>query len=194
MPIFDDMLLRGVRKGHIPARTKDARKWFRGAARKTKVTPSKMFRDDVTRFRDRVAVGKMYMYFYDPKHKATLPYYDTFPLVFPIERYSDGFLGINFHYLPLPLRARLMDNLYDITSNKKFDDSTKIKATYSLLNGASKFKHFRPTVKRYLVNHIRSRFLFVHPTEWDMALFLPVQKFQKAKLGTVYADSRSKIK
>ena len=41
--------------------------------------------------------GKMNMFFYDPKHKKKLPYYDTFPLVLPIERYNDGFLGINFH-------------------------------------------------------------------------------------------------
>lgn len=193
MSTFDTLLLKGVRSGQIPARTKDARKWFRGMARKTKITPGSLFKEDTTRFKSRVAMGNMYFYFYDPKHKATLPFYDSFPLVFPIERYSDGFLGINFHYLPLPLRARLMDNLYDITSNVKFDNSTKLRATYSLLNSAAKFKHFKPTVKRYLTGHIRSRFLYVHPTEWDMALFLPVAKFQKAKLSTVYADSRSKI-
>ena len=41
--------------------------------------------------------GKLNMFFYDPKHKKTLPYYDTFPLVLPLETYNDGFLGLNLH-------------------------------------------------------------------------------------------------
>ena len=53
--------------------------------------------------------GKLNMFFYDPKFKKKLPYYDTFPLVLPLETYNDGFLGINMHYLPIPLRVRLLD-------------------------------------------------------------------------------------
>ena len=34
--------------------------------------------------------GRLNMFLYDPKHKKKLPYYDTFPLVLPLERYSDG--------------------------------------------------------------------------------------------------------
>ena len=41
--------------------------------------------------------GLLNMFFYDPKGRNTLPYYDTFPLVLPLEEYPDGFLGINFH-------------------------------------------------------------------------------------------------
>ena len=48
--------------------------------------------------------GRLNMFFYDPKLKATLPYYDRFPLVLPLKRFENGFLGINFHYLPIPLR------------------------------------------------------------------------------------------
>ena len=53
------------------------------------------------------------MFVYGPKHAKKLPYYDTFPLVLPLERYSDGFLGMNFHYLPIPLRMRLLDRMFD---------------------------------------------------------------------------------
>ena len=51
--------------------------------------------------------GKLNMFIYDPKWKKKLPYYDTFPLVLPLETYPDGFLGINMHYLPIPLRIKL---------------------------------------------------------------------------------------
>ena len=53
--------------------------------------------------------GKLDMFFYYPKLKSTLPYYDRFPLVLPMQGYGDGFLGINLHYLPIPLRIRLLD-------------------------------------------------------------------------------------
>ena len=42
--------------------------------------------------------GLLNMFFYDPKLKEKLKYYDLFPLVLPLEKYRDGFLGINFHY------------------------------------------------------------------------------------------------
>ena len=51
--------------------------------------------------------GRLNMFFYDPKLKKKLPYYDRFPLVLPLENYNDGFLGINLHYLPIPLRIKL---------------------------------------------------------------------------------------
>ena len=66
------------------------------------------------------------MFVYAPKFARKLPYYDTFPLVLPIESYSDGFLGINLHYLPIPLRIRLLDRLNDFSNNTKFDESTTL--------------------------------------------------------------------
>mgnify|MGYP000044109638 FL=1 len=77
--------------------------------------------------------GKLNMFFYDPKFKKTLPYYDVFPLVLPLETYSDGFLGINLHYLPIPLRIKLLDKLVDYSNNTKFDESTKLMVDYKKL-------------------------------------------------------------
>ena len=75
-------------------------------------------------------IGQMFMFFYDPKNKQTLPYYDRFPLVFPIELYSDGFLGINLHYLPQKYRANLMDALYSIELlNKAVPSTTRVSLT-----------------------------------------------------------------
>ena len=135
----------------------------------------------------------MYAFFYDPKTKAKLPYYDRFPLIFPIKKLPDGFLGINMHYLPYQLRARLMDALYSITNNKKYNGSTKLKISYNILNSASKFKFFKPTVKRYLNEKVKSRFLFINPTEWDIAIFLPVERFSKASKEVVFNASRKMI-
>jgi hypothetical protein len=138
-------------------------------------------------------LGKMYMFFYDPKHKKTLKTYDTFPLIFPISRLSDGFVGMNFHYLGLKERAVLMDALYELTNNNKFDDKTKLRLTFEMLNKSAKYKYFKPTVHRYLSAHVRSRFLEIASAEWDTALFLPVERFEKQGKRTVWADSRKSV-
>ena len=75
--------------------------------------------------------GRLNMFIYDPKLKKTLPYYDTFPLVLPLEDYNDGFLGLNFHYLPIPLRMKLLDRVVDFSNNTKFDKSTRLNVSYN---------------------------------------------------------------
>ena len=55
------------------------------------------------------------MFVYSPKLRNKLPYYDTFPLVLPLKNYNNGFLGLNFHYLPYALRLRLLDAAVEMT-------------------------------------------------------------------------------
>ena len=145
--------------------------------------------------------GRLNMFFYDPKLKKTLPYYDRFPLVFPFKRgfqrqraiESGSFLGLNLHYLDPRLRARLMDGLYTISTDKKFDEDTRIRLSYNILNKASKFRFFKPCVKRYLVNRVRSRFVKINADQWDTALFLPTERFRKKSKSAVYKLSRKMI-
>ena len=134
--------------------------------------------------------GKLNMFFYDPKHKKELPYYDTFPLVLPIERYSDGFLGINMHYLPISLRIRLLDGLVDFSNNTKFDESTRLIVDYSKLKNISLIK---PTLHRYLAGHTKSQFRRIDANEFTIATLLPVQRFKKESDKRVWTDSRGMI-
>lgn len=126
---------------------------------------------------NRVMMGKMYFFKYDAKGKDVLPMFDRFPLVFPIERYTDGFLGLNFHYLPIPQRALLLNRLMDYTSDNTLSDTTKIRMTYDTLSRVSKLQIARPCIKRYLFSHIRSKFIYVEPSEWTQAVFLPAENF-----------------
>ena len=135
--------------------------------------------------------GKLNMFFYSPKHKKTLPYYDTFPLVLPLEVYNDGFLGINFHYLPISLRVRLLDRLVDYTNSKDFTaPTTRMVVDYNRLKS---IKLIRPTIHRYLSGHTRSQFRRIDADEWTIATLLPVQKFKKASSSEVWKESRSMI-
>jgi len=186
--IFDTILTKGVRAGQIPARTTDARNWFRKEAEKTSTAPSSLIKS----MKDRTSgfeYGNMYLFQYDPKHKSTLPYYDTFPLVFPVKNAPKGFMGLNMHYLPLKQRAMLMDALYSLVTDKKYDEGTKLKLSYDVLNASSRFKYFKPCLKHYLNGHVKSRKIKIESVEWDMALFMPLQRFKKASAAKVYRDS-----
>lgn len=158
-----------------------AREWFRQAASKLKgINANEIMNSDQARlFGSKLIgikqIGSMLLFFYDAKTKATLPYYDKFPLVFPIEIYKDGFLGINMHYLPPLHRARLMDQLYTEVTGK--DEKRRLKISYSILKANSRFNAFKPCVKRYLYTHVRSRYYIVLPNEWDMVLMLPSERF-----------------
>ena len=134
--------------------------------------------------------GKLNMFFYGPKYAKTLPYYDTFPLVLPLERYSDGFLGINFHYLPIPLRIKLLDGLVDFSNNTAFDETTRLVVDYGKLK---RIKLIRPTIHKYLAGQTKSQFRRIDADEFTIATLLPVQRFKKASETEVWRESRRMI-
>ena len=134
--------------------------------------------------------GRLNMFFYSPKLKQKLPYYDIFPLVLPLESYSGGFLGINFHYLPIPLRVSLLDTLTEYSSNDNFDKTTKLNVNYNNVKGIGLIK---PTLHKYLNGFTRSSFRRVDADEFVIATLLPVQQFRKASSRKVWSDSRKMI-
>ena len=138
----------------------------------------------------KVFFGRLNMFFYDPKFKATLPYYDRFPLVLPLKGTNNGFIGINFHYLPIPLRMRLLDRVVDFSNNTKFDESTILRVSYNQLKNV---KLIKPTIKRYLAGKVKSRFRRVDADEFTIAPLLPVARFSKASAAEVYKDSMKMI-
>jgi hypothetical protein len=137
----------------------------------------------------RPSNGRLNMFFYDPKTKKKLPYYDTFPLVLPLEPISGGFLGMNFHYLPPLLRFRLLERMQKFADGG-LSEKTKIDATYDDVKTINLVK---PTIKKYLYSHVRSQFLRIDFDEAALAVYLPVQQFKKAGTNKVYADSRRMI-
>lgn len=152
------------------------------------------FINESERKRNIGKVGRMYMFVYDPKGKDTLPFYDRFPLIYMVEPAEGGFYGINLHYLPPILRAKLMDALYETQVNGVVgNETTRLKISYQILKAAARFRWFKPCFKHYLFQHMRSKFIYVPPEEWDMTVFLPTEQFKKATREQVWKDSRSKI-
>jgi len=191
--IFQKLEYEAFRAGITP-RTKQSMDWFKRKAQAMgRVNRSQLMKEDPIELKNRGIMGNMYMFFYDPKTKDTLPYYDSFPLTIVVGPAEGGFYGLNLHYLPPMLRARMLDGLMDITNNKSYDETTKFQVTYNTLQRASKLKYYKPCFKHYLNSNVRSRFAYVPPPEWEIATFLPTADFQKSSRSAVYKDSRAAI-
>lgn len=190
---FNNILNDGISKGMMPALTAEARNWYRSEAEQTSISSIRSVMNELESKVNPV-IGRMILFNYFPKHADKLPYWDRFPLVFPFSIYTNGFYGINFHYLPLEYRAKLMDGLYDYISDTRFDQRTRLRLSYELLTSLSKLKYFRPCVKHYLNTSLRSRLNIVPASKWDIALFLPLEKFEKTNKENVYRDSRKIIR
>ena len=132
--LFDNLQAQAFR-ADIKRGTKSSIAWFRKkVADMTKISRTKLLNDEAVKQVSTPLVGRMFMYFYDPKYKKTLPYYDRFPLIIMVKKAPGGFYGINLHYLPPVLRAKFFDKLLDYSNNNKYNKSTRFKMSYDILN------------------------------------------------------------
>ena len=188
---FLDTLKSSIKTAKAGAKARAAGDWFRekvkqasASARMRAVTPTQLLkRQEAT----DTELGQMLFYKYDPKFAKKLPYWDMYPLVFPFEKAKGGFYGLNLHYIPPRDRAVLMDELKEFATNNKYDATTRLKITYDLLKG---YGRAVPCVKRYLGTNVRSNTVRINADEWEIAIFLPVERFQKQKKSVVWNDSR----
>jgi hypothetical protein len=192
MAYLIDRIKQSLAKEGLTLRTNAARSWLRAKIKNLKPTKQALFQDR-QKLKDNTIIGRMYFFYYDPKTKDSLPYYDRFPLVIPIERYPDGFLGLNLHYIHPKQRIILLDKLSEYSNNSKYDKSTRLRLSYDTLASASKAFEANACIKRYLFNHVESRFLEIDADEWDIAALLPMETFVGASTSKVYADSRKKF-
>jgi hypothetical protein len=174
-----------------PSIVTKSRTWFRQQAtllRKEGIKPSRMYQNSGTPI-GTVKPGSLYMFFYDPKTKDKLPYYDIFPLVFPFQKTENGFMGLNMHYLSYRFRIILLDNLLKFKNTKGIDETTRLRYSWSVLKGISKHKLVEPCVKSYLTDHLVTKLKMITPTDWTTAMMLPVESFKKATVTEVWKKS-----
>lgn len=188
-----DRLSSQMSQAGVKERTAKARTWLRSKVAELRSVRRNTIIRDTNRAATGFYPGHMYFYFYDAKNKNTLPYYDRFPLVIPVEKSRDGFLGLNLHYLPIKYRLILLDKLYETLNNERFDETTKLQLSYNLLAGAARYEEFKPCLKRYLNSHIASGLIEIEPKNWEIAIFLPVEMFVGATKEQVHRDSMEMI-
>lgn len=147
----------------------------------------------ITNGMDVLAVGRMLMYAYDPKTKEKLPYYDTFPLIFLVDFTSDGWYGLNLHYLPPLYRTAIIDNLEPYYRDDSLSDSSKAKMSHEILKKTVGVTAIEHCFKRYLVSHVRSSFMFIDQKDWRKAVMLPTERFKKSSKTNVHRVFTAKV-
>lgn len=169
----------------IPRNTAAAIDWFRNVIRKDKAVSFDRVVNDARKLdkrQSRFIPGNMFAYTYDPKYKDKLPFYDTYPLIIVVEATDTGWYGINVHYLPPILRAELFKDIAYF--NKDPRQIAKVLAKHQLT---------LPCLKQYLSSHVRTRPVSIPKEEWEIAIQLPFEGFQKATNTKVWANSRLRI-
>ncbi len=201
---FKTIIESKVKRGSIPESNYESREWYRRKAKLAKEYKARPAKKIIqmgaqnkrlkTTLKQKQMLGKMYMFQYEAK--PIEPFYDAFPVVFPFELREDGFLGMNLHYLPYNYRAFLMDNLYSLVNNEEADQTTRLQLGnngYNILNKSAKYRYFKPCIKRYLYENVRSRYMEIPADEWEIALFLPLERFVGKTKRSVWSESRKKI-
>jgi len=166
-------------KKKIRGKVEDLKRNYRKNFKKSRATSNSFFKQHIKKFVDKkdvkyfdVArgqfVGGLFFYEYDAKWKHTLPVWDRYPLVMPIEQYNDGFLGINFHFINEAERIALIEVLREMNKGNIGYGSLK-----SMLNQ----EPFKKSIKRYLITHVKTKFIEVDKEWWGASVFLPVQEF-----------------
>lgn len=166
--------------------------WFQQQATllgRQNLTTKNVLNSDPRRVKNTILPGGMYMFLYDPKGKDELPYYDRFPLVLPYKKMAGGFMGLNLHYLPYQPRMVLLQRLMDFATDRNMNENTRIKYSWSLIGGVTKFKWAEPCVKHYLLSHVKSTFRKIDANDWATAVMLPVEQFVGASKNQVWANS-----
>ena len=170
-----------------------ARKWFRAQLHKLRVRVPAALRKNAGDLERTVKIGHMYMFFYDPKNKSRLDYYDKYPLAIVVGRNSDGFSALNLHYIQPKHRAMLINNLRPLLSQHiKLMDRVSI--SYSILKQTARYMFFKPCFKRYLYAQCKSLFLRVDDDDWFSTIMLPTEKFIKGRKQDVWNDSRRSLR
>ena len=182
MTYFDDLLEKtGGKERSV--------RWFRDKIKELGEPPTRQLVAEGL-ISQRPSYGQMNFFYYDAKGKNELPYYDRFPLVLPVgvAPQREGFIGLNFHYLSIPMRLKLLNVVAEYATNSEMNEDTRIRLTW---NRIKRNPLVKPTIKRYLASHVQSRFRVITAEEIMAAVLLPVQRFVPSGVEQkVYADSR----
>lgn len=171
----------GLKKDSIRRQAQRSSKWLENKLKNLKTA----------RKTRKPMIGEMCLFIYDAKGKDVLPFWDSHPLIFVIERYPDGILGLNLHYLPPILRKKLFTALVNAFQKK---ERKRLQISYNILTAAMKSRLFAPTIKRYLYSHLKSSFVVIPQEEWDFTVTLPLARWNNSGAGKVYKDSRQKAR
>lgn len=148
----------------------------------------------------RVYSAKFYYFKYiteEPNNK----WFDAFPLVFSLGKKGNMIQGLNFHYLPIPMRIPLLNLLRDVKPDMIKYPVAFARFFNKLMWTQRKWRPAQACFKKYKTEDIRGgKIIRIERPDWENTLNLPkADKFVTSKLGKVsslkvWKDSIKKIR
>ena len=132
-------------------------------------------------------LGELVAFRYDPKHKETLPVYDTLPLVLILSVKRTHFYGINLHYIKPSIRKKIMERLLSAKLATGDNQLLYIQKIAPVLNMLSQHTPFAPYFRNYLPEQLKSKIAVIGTDHWKAVSEMPLQNFKKVKENTVWS-------
>jgi len=191
---FEDLVTLSKENGTFNKRTVQALTWFKNKIKQTfgdkSIDPQMFF--EKKNYPNVPIPGNIVTFRYTPREPAKLPYYDVFPLVLIIKLVPGGFIGLNFHHLHPMDRAGFMGKLEKY--QKTFSNNTiRINIRYETLKRSLQLVYYKPCIRRYYISSIKTMFYTLTPNEWDVALFLPTEKFVRVRKQKIWEQSQKTL-
>jgi len=164
---------RRAQEAGVTRGTKESIDWFRKTIRKDRRPTFDRVSEGLKN--SRVQPGGLFIYEYIPKNKERIPFYDRNPCTLILEMTKDGWYGLNLHYLPPVIRARLLAEFY----RKSTTGLNIAKRIGSSAEG-------KRALKRYIGSQVRGRMKRVPKEDWEIAIQLPFENFAKASAKTAW--------
>lgn len=194
---FDANIFRTINnfaqlRGFYNKYNKQAINWYKDQVSKIQVGRMQLLSDNLIYQHSKPGPGHFCFFFYSAKgyQEGSLPYYDTSPMSLILSAGGGMVQGLNFHYLPLHLRVQLFQQILDIEGGS-LSDVRKLSATYETIKAMGNL--YKPCLKNYLLNRVKSQAVWVPIDSSLIATFLPVANFRGASQSKVYTDSRKLI-
>lgn len=109
---------------------------------------------DSNEVRNETRRGHLYLFEYEATHRST-QYYDRYPLVYVLDREGDHFIGANLHYMNPKARLGVIKSLQE-------KDKLSIPSVI---------------IHKYLYKGVKGLFLDLGISEWETAIYLPIEDF-----------------
>jgi len=140
----------------------------------------------------KIQLGKMYLYNYAAE---TVPFWDQYPLPIIIKKYSDGWLGLNIHYLPPKIREFFIKKV--IIKNYKFlKKGLPAQISYDDIKDVGNlwYKEGIAIIKRYKSSRVKSNLVEIPWTEWLNISTGEGAQWMNATAEAVYKETKQMLR
>lgn len=140
------------------------------------------------RFRKDLIPGNLILTMYDAKYKAP---YDARPLFLVLAKNSHHVLGLNFHWLPVNMRMKLIYAILKLNS-KNIKEKKPLVFSFKQLKPFLKRFNYAPCVRLYIRSRFAPKGVIISPENLVKVARLDTAIFTGISAEKAYALARTK--